>query len=110
MKRDASAGPAVLSSLVTVPIGNPTAARADHLSPLRQAWFWFYALAALSAVGFCAFAIREGYASDAELRGGGWTSGETVTLITGLAFVLVGLVLHRRAAHRVGRAAHSTRR
>ena len=105
MNHDGSAGLVKPNSLVTVPLetsASAATARAARPSPLRQVWFWCYVLTALCAVAFGAFAIHEGFASDAELRGARWTSGLTVTLVAGLVFAVVGVVAQRRAT----RAAH----
>lgn len=98
-KHDAGARSAGLESLVTVPLTTPEedrAARAARPPLRRQAWFWLYVLTGVSAVAFWAFAIREGYAADAELRGGGWVLGETVTLAVGLVSFALAVLLHRR--------------
>ena len=90
-------------SVVSVPLQTSTEARdARAARPLlrRQPWFWLYLLTGVSAVAFWAFAVREGYAADAELRSGGWVLGETVTLVVGLVAFVAAVVLHRRRGRR----------
>lgn len=64
---------------------------------VRHPWFWLYVLTAACAAAFCAFAAREGFASDAEMRAGGWVVGQTVTLAVGLISFVVATLLRRRS-------------